>query len=199
MHDSFFHAIDLYLMFVILYLSLLRLCVCCVCVNICVNVCVQKMFLPKCGKIPSWVQNSSFQQQVTVSASELRPESKQHLATLATLAALATLAQLQCFCLIRSRGILSVRQTAGLNWSGTKCKICIFPFWIWFHFQFSWRSARNAKSVFTSFEFGFISSSLEGRREMQLRLIHIYCLDNIFYFCFPCKTHFMTKLSSCCC
>ena len=166
--------------------------------GVCENLCerVSARCFPKCGKIPSWVQNSSFQQQVTVSASELRPESKQHLATLATL---ATLAQLQCFCLIRSRGILSVRQTAGLNWSGTKCKICIFPFWIWFHFQFSWRSARNAKSVFTSFEFGFISSSLEGRREMQLRLIYIYCLDNIFDFCFPCKTHFMTKLSSCCC
>ena len=126
----------------------------CLCVNICVNVCEQKMFLPRCGKIPSWVQNSSFQQQVTVSASELRPESKQHLATLATLA----LTQLQCFCLIRSWGILSLCQTAGLKWSETKCKICIFPFWIRFHFQFSWRSARKAVT----------------------RWIYFYCQDNLW-------------------
>ena len=84
------------------------------------------------------------------------------------------LTQLQCFCLIRSRGVLSLRQTTGLNWSETKIKICIFPFWIRFHFQFSWRSARNAVT----------------------RWIYFYCQNNILDFSFPCKTHFMTKLSS---
>ena len=114
--------------------------VCAVYVWVIVSTYVYRRCLPKCGKIPSWVQNSSFQQQVRWA----------HLS-----------------CVQNQNNTWQLWQL----WRSPNCNVSAWldpeEYWACARQQ-DWNGRRqNAKSVFSRFEFSFISSSLEGRREMQ--------------------------------